>query len=270
MPDGQTFSELPPPLPATEAGDISAFPVKPIQPFKAWKAFQGLVRDKEDTRYVFAFFENVNGRSYSRFYERFVASDYGKSVLADPAGIGGQLTDRDTLESYGPDSFAAAYLHYLDTENLQPLGVFEAHWNQAPQAMAYMRDEWPGLYAVSWMMSLSHDLYHVLTGYGRDPLGEALLLKFTGTQTGGRGPRWLGSLAGLKIRSEIPSWPVGRMMAEAVRLANGAEPFYTTDLPSLLPLPLAEARARLNMGKPSLYLDTLASWDGEMPVAVQG
>lgn len=269
MPDGQSFREIPPPLPAREAGNLSAYPVQRIQPLKAWQAFQGLVRNKEDTRYVFAFFQNVNGRSYTQFYERFIASEYGQSILADPGQVGRVLSDRETLESFGPGTFAAKYLHYLDTEQLQPEGVFQAHWDQAPEAMADLRDNWPGLYAVSYMMSLTHDLYHVLTGYGRDPLGEALLLKFTGMQTGGRGPRWLGSMAGLKIRQEIPAWPVGRMMREAVQLARQATPFYTTDLTALFPLPLEEARGALNVGKPSLYLDTLANWDGEMPVAVK-
>jgi len=168
MPDTQIHSEA-----ATASPE---YPVRPINPWKAWQAFQGLVRDKEDTRYVFAFFENVNGRSYTKFYERFTQSDYGQSILADREQVGRVLNDRATLESYGAGTFAAAYLHYLDSENLKPEGVFEAHWAQAPDAMAAMRDNWPGLYAVSYMMSLTHDLYHVLSGYSRDPLGEALLL----------------------------------------------------------------------------------------------
>lgn len=265
MPDTQTFQSETTGHPVSAAG----YPVRPINPWKAWQAFQGLVRNKEDTRYVFAFFENVNGRSYTKFYERFTASDYGQSILADREQVGRVLNDRATLESYGPGTFAAAYLDYLDSEDLKPEGVFEAHWAQAPREMAAMRDNWPGLYAVSYMMSLTHDLYHVLSGYSRDPLGEALLLVFTGTQTNGRGPKWLGRLAGLRLRYEIPSWPVGRMMAEAKRNALAATPFYTTDLTALLPLPLEEARARLKVNPPQLYRDTLAAYDGPAPVAVK-
>lgn len=267
MPDTQHISE-----PGT-AGGVEATggfpPAYPIRPWKAWRAFQGLVSNREDTRYVFAFFEAVNGRTYEPFYTRFATSDYGQSIIADPKQIGCILTDRDTLGAYGPDTFAAAYLHYLDTENLQPEGVYEANWDQAPERMRKLRDEWPRLYAMTYMMNLTHDLYHVLTGYGRDPLGEALLLLFTGIQTGGRGPIWLGRMAGLRIRQEIPSWPVGRMMAEARKLAQDATHFPTTDLTALLPLPLEEARARLNVGTPSLYKKIIVTWEGEMPVAVQ-
>lgn len=270
MPDTQSFQSGPgPDAPATAAA--GGFPpAQPIQPLRAWKAFQGLVRDKEDTRYVFAFFEAVNGRSYERFYKRFAASDYGRRVMADHTEIGRILMDRETLESHGPGTFAAAYLHYLDSENLHPEGVYQANWDNAPARMQALKDDWPHLYAMSYMMNLTHDLYHVLTGYGRDPLGEALLLLFSGIQTGGRGPIWLGRMAGMKIRSEIPAWPVGRMMAEAKRLARQAAHFPTTDLTALLPLPLDEARARLKVGTPALYQQTLSAWDGPMPVAVQG
>jgi ubiquinone biosynthesis protein COQ4 len=270
MPDGQKVDETAPVDQSRSAAPSGFPPAYPIRPLAAWKAFRGLVRNREDTRYVFAFFEAVNGRSYERFYTRFAASGYGQRVIADPKHIGRILMDRETLESHGPGTFAAAYLHYLDTENLHPEGVYEANWQNAPERMQSLKDNWPHLYAMSYMMNLTHDLYHVLTGYGRDPLGEALLLLFSGIQTGGRGPVWLGRMAGLRIRQEIPSWPVGRMMTEAKRLAQDAAHFPTTDLTALLPLSLDAARRRLNVGRPALYLETLARWDGEMPVAVQG
>lgn len=245
------------------------YPSRPIQPFKALKAFFDLVGDRDDTRYVFAFFDAVNGRSNEAYYDRFFASAYGQRFLADPERLGRALTDRKTLESHGPGTFAAAYLHYLDTEGLQPLGVHEAALAQAPERMARLKANWPMLYWLQYHGALTHDLYHVLTGYGRDPLGEALLLVFSGLHTGSRGARLLGALAGLRIRSEIPSWPVGKMMKETVRLARKAEHFPTADLASLLPLPLEEARARVKIGRPQLYIATRKAWTGPEPVTAK-
>ena len=245
------------------------YPSLPIRPFKALKAFFDLVGDRDDTRYVFAFFDAVNGRSNEAYYDRFQASAYGRRFLQDPEHLGRILTDRHTLESYGPGTFAAAYLNYLDTEGLQPLGVHEAAVAQAPERMARLKANWPLLYWLQYHGSLTHDLYHVLTGYGRDPLGEALLLVFSGIQTGGRGARYLGGMAGLRIRSEIPSWPVGKMMKEAVRLAREAEQFPTADLTSLLPLSLTEARAQVKIGKPELYIATRKAWTGPEPVTAK-
>jgi len=248
---------------------VQRYPSRPIQPFKAIRAFFDLVGDRDDTRYVFAFFDAVNGRSNEAYYDRFFESEYGKTFLADPEALGRVLTDRATLESYGPGTFAAAYLRYLDTENLQPLGVHEAAVATDPERMARLKENWPQLYWLQYHGSLTHDLYHVLTGYGRDPLGEALLLVFSGLHTGSRGARLLGAMAGLRIRSEIPSWPVGRMMKEAVRLANKAEHFPTADLASLLPLSLEGARARVKIGRPDLYKATRAAWTGPEPVTAK-
>jgi len=243
------------------AASAPRYPHRPVRPLKALKAFNGLVGDRDDTRYVFAFFEAVNGRSQEDWFDRFFDSEYGRSVVADRERVGRVLTDRETLMSYGRGTFAAAYLHYLDSEGLQPTGVFDAYWDQAPDDMANVRDHYPQLYALSYMMSL--------TGYGRDPLGEAVLLVFTGTQTGSRGSRLLGRMAGLRIRAEIPSWPVGRMVGEAVRLAQTSTPFASVDLLELLPLPLDEARARLGLARPDLYLATRATWSGPEPVTTK-
>ncbi len=245
------------------------YPSRPIQPFKAVKAFFDLVGDRDDTRYVFAFFDAVNGRSNEAYYDQFFESEYGCAFLADPEALGRVLTDRATLESYGPGTFAAAYLHYLDSEGLSPLGVHEAAIDVDPERMARLKETWPQLYWLQYHGSLTHDLYHVLTGYGRDPLGEALLLVFSGLHTGSRGARLLGAMAGLRIRSEIPSWPVGKMMKEAVRLARQAEHFPTADLASLLPLPLEEARAKVKIGKPALYQATREAWTGPEPVTAK-
>jgi ubiquinone biosynthesis protein COQ4 len=245
------------------------YPSQPIRPLKAVKAFFDLVDDRDDTRYVFAFFNAVNGRSNEAYYERFLTSDYGKGFLADPEALGRTLTDRATLESHGPGTFAAVYLEYLDAENLHPLGVHEAAVANAPEMMAKVKAEWPDLYWLLYHGALTHDLYHVLTGYSRDPMGEALLLVFTGLQTGSRGARLLGALAGLRIRYEIPAWPVGQMMKESVALARHAEHFPTADLASFLPLPLEEARQRVNITAPQLYLATREAWRGPEPVTVK-
>lgn len=245
------------------------YPSQPIRPLKALKAFNGLVGDRDDTRYVFAFFEAVNGRSQEAWFDRFFASQYGRAIVGDPERVARTLTDRKALEAHGPGTFAHAYLHYLDSEGLHPTGVHEAHWDQAPEAMARLKREWPHLYALSYMMALTHDLYHVLTGYGRDPLGEALLLVFTGCQTGSRGSRLLGAMAGLRIRAEIPAWPVGGMMKEAARLSRASTNFASVDLLELLALPLDEARARLKLESPALYIATRQAWSGPEPVSAK-
>ena len=245
------------------------YPSRPMNLWKAWKAFRGLVGDRNDTRYVFEFFENVNGRSYETYYDEFLSSDYGREIVHDFRSVGRFLSDRKTLESYGPGTFAAAYLKHMDANGFTAEGVFEASLAQAPERMKYLQDNFPDLYAINYMGSVTHDMYHVLSGYGADPLGEALLLVYSAQMSSSRGANWLGRLAGLQIRSEIPAWPVGRMMDEAVRNARNAVKFHTVDLTSYMHLPIDEARAELKVDRAALYEKTLAEWDGPMPVPPQ-
>ncbi|MCC5996171.1 MAG: hypothetical protein JJU18_07365 [Oceanicaulis sp.] len=254
---------------SAQTAENPAFPYQPVRPLAALAAFRGLIRDKEDTRYVFRFFAAAQGRTGEASFRRFCASELGRTIIADRQWLADRLMDRERLEACGPGTFAAAYLHYLDSEGLDPLGVYEAAVANNPEHYALLDRDYPEFSAYTWAMSLTHDLYHVLTGYGRDALGEALLLVFTGVQTGSRGSRLLGAMGGLKIRSEIPSWPVGRMMRNAAAMARAAAPMPVTDLTALFPLALDDARAALSLRPDPLYRDTLAAWNGPPPIAVK-
>jgi len=246
-----------------------AFPAAKLDLVEAWRAFHRLIADKEDTRHVFDFIRAVNGRSGEPAFRRFIQSDYGRALIEDRSRLEAALTDRARLEAMGPDSFAAAYLEYLDREGLDPLGVREASIASAPQLYERLRTEYPEFETMTFNGQLTHDLFHVLTGYGRDALGEALLLVFTGLQSGSRGTRWLGRLAGLRIRWEAPSLPVGRMMAAASRMAREAAHFPTTDLTALFPLKLGEARARLGVRPDPLYARIRAAHQGPELFAIE-
>ncbi|MCH8489162.1 MAG: ubiquinone biosynthesis protein COQ4 [Oceanicaulis sp.] len=254
---------------AAPSTDAYAFPFQPVRPLGALAAFRDLVNDPEDTRHVFRFFSAAQGRTGEASFRRFCASAYGQGVIANRQGLADTLTDRAMLEACGPGSFAAAYLHYLDSEGLDPLGVYEAAVAVNPAHYEMLERDYPQFSAYTWSMSLTHDLYHVLTGYGRNPLGEALLLVFTGVQPGSRGSRLLGAMAGLRIRSEIPRWPVGRMMRNAAAMARAAEPMPVRDLSELFALPLDEARAALSITPDPLYRDTLAAWTGPQPITAR-
>jgi ubiquinone biosynthesis protein COQ4 len=251
------------------SSQTAAFPWEPVRPFKALGAFRDLIKDKEDTRHVFRFFNAAQGRTGEEAFRRFCGSDFGRSVIADRQELARKLMDRENLEKAGPGTFAAAYLHYLDAEGLNPLGVYEAAVANNPEHYEILERDYPEFAAFTWSMSLTHDLYHVLTSYSRDALGEALLLVFTGVQTGSRGSRLLGAMGGLKIRSEIPRWPVGRMMRNAAAMARAAAYLPTADLTALFGLRLDEAREQLNITPDPLYREVRESWTGPEPIAVR-
>ena len=55
------------------------------------------------------------------------------------------------------------------------------------------------------------------------------------------------------IKAEQPRAPLLRAMAEAKHIGRGAAWLPAVDLEALLPMPLAEARAKLNIGVPHAY-----------------
>lgn len=242
------------------------FPWGPVRPFKAWQAFWALVGDRDDTRHVFDFLHAVNGKSSGPGFRRFLASGFGRKQLADPEYIDRLLLDRDSLERAGPGTVAATYLHYLDSEKLHPLGVFEAAVDAAPDLHERIERDYPEFAVMRRTMALQHDLYHVLSGYGRDPLGEAVLLEYSGVQSGNRGTRILGHMAGLRIRAEIRQWPVGRMMRNAARMARESDDIGLTDPADYLYLKLDEARVRMNIKPDPVYRQVRDTWTGPEPV----
>jgi ubiquinone biosynthesis protein COQ4 len=94
-----------------------------------------------------------------------------------------------------------------------------------------------------------HDLWHVLTGYGRDEAGEAANLAFTYAQVPTSASASSSSPAPSSARTTCPS--TGNATCSAPIAAAGAPP-ASSPMPyeELLPLPLAEVRRRLAIEPP--------------------
>src|SRR3546814_18439423 len=71
----------------------------------------------------------------------------------------------------------------------------------------------------------SHDLYHIVTGYGRDGLGEICVLTFGNAQFYNHGIAFLLLLGLFKSRREHPELPVLGPMIEAWRRGRSARNF---------------------------------------------
>ncbi|MEL6664435.1 MAG: hypothetical protein AAFR33_15690, partial [Pseudomonadota bacterium] len=105
----------------------------------------------------------------------------------------------------------------------------------------------------------THDLFHVLSGYGRDALGEASLLGFTWGQHGGRGVIFISFMGTRQIRKAMPKHiDVMACHHEGKRNGKAASSIIEEDIIALMHEPLAEARARLNIAKPVAYQRAIA------------
>jgi ubiquinone biosynthesis protein COQ4 len=109
------------------------------------------------------------------------------------------------LQRLPVDSFGRGYLDYLDRTGFEPDGLvgikaeMEAYAESIGEALPILDParEWFRMRGI-----LTHDLWHVLTDYGTDPLGETALLAFSCAQAPGRANRLLLFGAGLRSSFE--------------------------------------------------------------------
>jgi ubiquinone biosynthesis protein Coq4 len=106
---------------------------------------------------------------------------------------------------------------------------------------------------VDWMLHhlfLTHDVWHVATGWGNDELGEYGLGGFYTAQLGG--PTFFGFLLALAALSVVVRRRSFAEFMEAVvsgyEMGKRAEPLFGVDWPALWALPVGDVRARFGLG----------------------
>ncbi|WDI32401.1 Coq4 family protein [Hyphococcus flavus] len=233
---------------------INGFPTPPALPVRPWHAFLSvlrLVRNKEDTRQVFEVVSALSGGSSTKLFSRFSASPYGRRVVSEPIKLEKVLGDREYLRTFPEASLARAYLEFMEGENLTPDGLIDA----AEEAGIDFRGEtqFEEFRRLFLHLDVCHDLWHVLTGYGRDALGELCNLVYTRHQTKNPGFKLIVGIGLLAIKAEKPFQPFQAAIAEAKSNAKQSRWILEYDVEELLMLPLADARARLGITEPEIY-----------------
>ncbi|HEX4336349.1 MAG TPA: Coq4 family protein [Polyangiaceae bacterium] len=213
----------------------------------ALRALRALVADPDDTAQVFRIIDALSGHNAERTVKRVRRSATGRTLLTDKPAILEKLLDRTTLEKLPENTFGRAYLRFLDSEGITAEGLRQASIDGRRDAA---KDTDPDLTFVRDRMRDTHDLWHTVTGYKGDIIGEASLLAFSFAQTWNPGVGAIVLTA--LIRGNEPS--VRKLIAGG--FARGVRSAW---LPSvkweeLLHLPLETVRARLGVGAPVPYV----------------
>lgn len=225
-----------------------------MRPLKAWRHFRKLVGDKEDTAQVFHIIEALKGRRSHKQAWAFIRSAEGQRFLADETDLPGMLDDHARWNDCGPDSVAAHYIAFMKREGLTAAGlVAESHKWQPREQQPVDLTQW-----YFERLRDTHDLFHVLTGYGRDALGEAALLGFSYEQNHNRGVWFIAYAGAREIRKSTGTRaPVYAAINEGRRLGRAAAKLAHMDVESVMREDLGAARARLGIGRPEVYYDCL-------------
>jgi ubiquinone biosynthesis protein COQ4 len=221
----------------------------PLQPLKAVKAFGRLIRDKEDTVQVFEIMRALTGGSTYKGYERLIREPGGGEIAYAHAELAPLFSDPQWLARFAPGTVGAAYRAFMAEEDLSAEGLAV----QSRVSEPHIDDP----HVITWYarrLRDVHDVWHVLTGYGRDALGEACLVTFSYAQTGNLGFSFIGLAAAREIKREASQVSVWTAVREAYRHGRRARWLPAVPYERLFAEPLEAARARLNIAPPERYL----------------
>ena len=209
----------------------------------ALRALRRLLSDKEDTGQVFEIMGALNGDSTQKGYERLLTTPNGGRLAYERVELAPRLMDDAWLDGFPAGTVGAAYRDFVRSENLSAEGLAEiSRQRRSPVEMRH---------PYAWFGRRTrdvHDLWHILSGYHRDGLGEACLVAFSYAQTRSLGWAVIAVGAALKSRGRAV-----KAIWQGYRRGAAAKWLLGEDYERLMGEPLIEARRRLNINPATVY-----------------
>lgn len=224
---------------------------------KAWHHFRELLKDKENTAEVFHIFESLPWKGVIPAGRAFLTLERGQRIRESEPFLPDLLDDHEALRKLPEGSLAHAYCDFMEAEGLTAHGLVDEFDKFADGRMVF-DDQF------QWYFNRLrdvHDLLHVLTGYGRDALGEQCVLAFTYSQQPSPAHLFIGYAGGLEIKKgDKFKVPVFKAIREAQKQGKACPRIMEQPVRELLALPLEEARRRLNITPARYYAEAHAIW----------
>jgi ubiquinone biosynthesis protein COQ4 len=229
----------------------SALPRPRRQWRTALKALRRLLTDKEDTGQVFEIMRALNGDANARNYARLLGTAAGGRIAYERVELAPRLMDDAWLDAFAAGTVGAAYRDFVRSENISAQGLAEiSRQRRSPVEEAHPY-AWFGRRTRD-----SHDLWHILSGYHRDGLGETCLVAFSFAQTGALGWALIAVGAGLRALKS-GGGRQARAIWQGYRRGKAAGWLPGEDYVALMGESLETARRRLNIGPATIY-DSIA------------
>lgn len=243
-------------------GTVLRHPDRPearYRPLRAVRNFQKLIKDKEDTSLVFKIFESLPSGDFLERVRKLALSERGEYLRSTEPFLPEILDDHAALRRTPKGSLAHAYCDFMEAEGLTAAGL-------VAESDRTGRERFPDL--VEWFINRSrdtHDLFHVLTGYGRDALGEQCVLLFTHGQSPSQGHLLIGYAGAANIAKMVKGSkaPVFGAVRQAHRTGKGAPQLMAQPIRQLLERPLEDVRAELRIPQPTQYRECHRIWRAE-------
>lgn len=227
---------------------------------RALAAVRKLSVDPDDTTQVFTIIESLAGDVTHRLVRGFERDAVGRSLIAERPRLLSMLCDRDALARLPSGSLGRAYLDFVNAEGITADGL-EAAAAEGQEGLfpRGSKEEFVGE-----RMRVTHDLWHTVTGYRGDLVGEVALLAFSLAQT------WHDGVAAIVLvgLTRVREADLVRVMLGGYRRGQRAVWLPSVAWETLLHVPIGEVRARLGIDAPPVYVDRRTSElraDGRLP-----
>ena len=227
---------------------------RPIRPIVALRQLRQLIADPEDTSKVFEVIRAASGPSLRRGIKRFAARETGRRVLEKEIDLLDTTRDQDRLKALPAGTLGHSYYHFIYAEALSADGLVDA---SMPQGNSVYDEMSPDMWRYAKRLRDQHDIWHTLTQYGRNELGEACLLGFTYAQTRNRGIGMIVLTGGWKLYKALGSRAL-RAIWQGFRSGLHASWLPGEDWEALLELPIDEVRRQLAIRPPTAYWEVAA------------
>ncbi|MDP1630555.1 MAG: Coq4 family protein [Caulobacter sp.] len=220
-----------------------------LQPLRAARALGRLIKDKEDTAQVFEIMRALSGDTVVRGYKRLLSTPQGGRIAYEGEEFCRRLSDKAWLETFGPGTVGEAYRNFIAPRGLTAEGLAEESRKTADSDI-------DAAHPYAWYgrrMRDVHDVWHVLTGYSTDGLGEACVVAFSYSQTKSLGFALIAAAGAHQYEKIGNGQPYRKAVAQARRNGKAAAWLPEQDYPALFGENLEAARVRLNIKPPTIY-----------------
>ena len=224
-----------------------------LSPLKLLRSYQELRRARAtgDPEIVLRFMRPFHTRQFERTFFRVLADPVGRRLLDEERSLLPVLSDLQSLLALPEGSLGREYARFMEQEELSVTDFAEASLASMSELDYRDRRAW----TLAQRLRDMHDLIHVVSGYGRDLLGEMAVLSFSAGSRG-RGGNYRHSFV-----LRLAQWKfarAGRPDAAGVLRAASERGARAAFLPAvewerLLPFPLWLVREQLGISRPPGY-----------------
>ena len=214
--------------------------------WQSLRALSQVMRDPENTEAGARFVLGIEGKNADVLFDRFRGDPKGARIIREKRSLNSILSDREYLRALPEGSLGRAYLEFVEVEQISAEGLAAA----TDQPSHDLLQQSPERRILHERITDTHDLWHIVTGYSRDLIGELLLIAFGYEQLKIRAYKFFITLSYL---TEFRAPGTRALVRDARERGRNAKWLIVEDWERLLDRPLADVRKELGLGEPPRY-----------------